>query len=153
MTTGDRFRQVGDAVDLSLTPSGLTQRGVDRSRQETRALRRKPRHSGIFQAIRALDTQLDATARRELADWIAERYRVEYGSVLLGMVAVCCLGAPFVDHRLDLIGGIIDHFAATEPMPSPYDAARMLARSPSYVFVEVHSDGTIIPVLDDGSIV
>ena len=119
--------------------------------QRSELLRRKARHSGIFQAVSALDSQLDEATRQTLARWIADQYAVEYGSILLGMVAVCYLGPPYVDHRLDLLGGIVDHFAASDPMPAPYDSARMLARSGTYAFVEVHSDGSIVPVLDDGS--
>jgi hypothetical protein len=115
-------------------------------------LQRKPRHAGIFQAIQALDAQLDEATRREVAKWIGEQYVAEYGSELLGMVAQCYLGPPYVDHRLDLFGGIIEHYAVSDPMPAPYDAARMLARSGSYAFVEVHSDGRIVPVHDDGSV-
>jgi hypothetical protein len=95
---------------------------------------------------------LDEATRHEVAKWIGEQYVAEYGSALLGMVAVCYLGPPYVDHRLDLFGGIIDHFAASEPMPAPYEAARMLARSGAYAFVEIHSDGRIVPVTDDGSV-
>lgn len=115
-------------------------------------LQRKARHSGVFQAVQALDTQLDEATRREVAKWIGEQYVTEYGSALLGMVAKCYLGPPYVDHLLDLFGGIIEHYAASDPMPAPYDAARMLARSGSYAFVEVHSDGRIVPVNDDGSV-
>lgn len=113
--------------------------------------KRRPRHTGIFQAVQSLDTQLDEATRREVARWIGEQYVTEYGSALLGMVGVCYLGPPYADHRLDLLGGIIDHFAASEPMPAPYEAARMLARSGAYAFVEVHSDGRIVPVADDGT--
>lgn len=117
-----------------------------------KALQRRPRHSGIFEAVKALDGQIDEAARQTLARWIADQYRIEYGSILLGMVAVCYLGPPYVDHRLDLLGGIVDHFAASDPMPGPYDSARMLARSGSYAFVEVHSDGSIVPVAENGTV-
>jgi hypothetical protein len=115
-------------------------------------LRRKPRHAGIFQAVQALDTELDEATRHEVARWIGEQYAAEYGSALLGLVAKCYLGPPFIDHRLDLFGAIVEHYAPSDPMPAPYDNARMLARSGAYAFVEVHSDGSIVPVHDDGSI-
>jgi len=111
----------------------------------------KKRHSGLFQAVRQLDSGLDLEARRQLARWIGDQYAVEYGSVVLGMVSVCYLGPPYVDHRLDLLGSIVEHYGPGDPMPPPFENARMLARSGSYAFVEVHSNGDIIPVLEDGS--
>ena len=45
------------------------------------------------------------------------------------------------------------HFAPAEPMPEPFGAARMLARSGGYAYVEVYGDGLILPVLDDGTVV
>jgi hypothetical protein len=115
-------------------------------------LKRKPRHAGIFKTLHALDTELDEVTRHEVARWVGEQYAAEYGSVLLGLVAKCYLGSPYVDHRLDLFGAIVEHYAPSDPMPSPYENARMLARSGAYAFVEVHSDGSIVPVHDDGSI-
>jgi hypothetical protein len=38
-------------------------------------------------------------------------------------------------------------------MPEPFSKARMLARSGGYAFVEVFSDGLILPVLEDGTVV
>lgn len=114
--------------------------------------RRRPRHSGIFEAMRALDAQVDEATRHEIAKWIGEQYAAEYGSILLGLVARCYLGPPFVDHRLDLLGSIVEHYAPSDAMPFPYDGARMMARAGSYAFVEVHSDGSYVPVADDGSV-
>lgn len=92
---------------------------------------------------------LDAAARRELTDWIADQYRQSYESVPLGFVAVCYLGPPFVDHRLDLAGSIVEHYEPHQPMPGPFDSARPLARS--CAFVEVFSGGELVAVRADGS--
>lgn len=91
-------------------------------------------------------------ARKQLAQWIGEQYSVEYGSMLLGMVARCYLGPPYVDHRLNLIGAIVEHFGPSDPMPEPFQGARMLVRSGAYAFIEVHTDGRLVPVTDDGGI-
>ena len=119
-----------------------------RSRDAGRA-----RHSGLFEAVRRLDARLDATARRELSEWIRSQYHRAYGNIPLGMVAVCYLGPPYVDHRLDLFGSILDHFPAADPMPEPFQQARMLARVGAYEFVEVYTDGRLVPVRPDGTAV
>ena len=94
---------------------------------------------------------MDSRTIEQVADWVGEQYRIEYGSILLGMVAVCHLGPPYVDHRLDLLGSIVEHYEPGQTMPMPYESARMLARTGAYAFVEVHSNGDLVPVFDDGS--
>lgn len=116
-----------------------------------RALRDRP--ADLLAAVSRLDARLDARSLRDLSDWLRETYAVQYGLVPLGLVAVCRLGPPYVDHRMSLDMVIIDHFAAADPMPEPFGAARMLARSGSYAFVEVYPGGLVLPVLDDGAVV
>ncbi|MFD9095490.1 hypothetical protein [Streptomyces collinus] len=113
----------------------------------------RPRSGRLLEAVARLDAGLDEQACRSLAEWIREQYTTEYGSVPLGFVARCHLGPPYVDHRLDLFHVILRHFAPAEPMPEPFSAARMLARSGGYAHVEVYEDGTVLPVLDDGTVV
>ena len=72
--------------------------------------------------------------------------------LLLGLFARCHLGPPYVDHRLTVVGHILEHYRPTDIVPPPFDAARTLAQSPVYEYVEVYSDGDIIPVLADGSV-
>lgn len=112
-----------------------------------------PRSPELLDAVGRLDAGLDEQACRSLADWLREQYTTAYGSVPLGYVARCHLGPPFVDHQLSLLGVIVRHFSAAEPMPQPFSAARMLARSGGYAYVEVYDDGLILPVLDDGTVV
>lgn len=114
---------------------------------------RKARHAGIFEAVRRLDAGLDAASRAQLAEWIRGEYESEFGDVPLGMLAVCYLGPPFVDHRLDLWQSIVEHYAPADPVPDPFGRARMLVRSGAYEFVEVYASGEIKPVLKDGSVV
>ncbi|MFF7747907.1 hypothetical protein ACFZCP_01390 [Streptomyces sp. NPDC007971] len=112
-----------------------------------------PRSRKLLDAVGRLDAGLDDQACRSLAEWLRDQYTTAYGSVPLGYVARCYLGPPYVDHQLSLLGVIVRHFSAAEPMPEPFSAARMLARSGGYAYVEVYDDGLILPVLDDGTVV
>ena len=114
--------------------------------------RQRPRHGGLFEAINRLDAQIDEASRRELAAWITDQYATDYGDVPLGFLARCYLGAPYVDHRLDLLQSIAEHFTPGDVVPAPFDRARALARSGSYQFVEVYASGALVPVRVDGSV-
>lgn|GEM_PF-2319920 len=117
-----------------------------------RRRRREPRPGELLQAVRNLDLTQDAAYRAELATWIEDAYTERMGGVLLGLFARCHLGPPYVDHRLTVVGHILEHYRPTDIVPPPFDAARTLAQSPVYEYVEVYSDGDIIPVLADGSV-
>lgn len=112
---------------------------------------RKPRHAGLFEAVHRLDTGLDPATRDELARWIRDQYTVEYGDIPLGFVSKCYLGPPYVDHRMDLLHDILDHFSLGQTMPEPFEGARMLARSGTYAYVEVFASGLVVPVMEDGT--
>jgi hypothetical protein len=114
---------------------------------------RKPRHAGIFEAIHRLDGKLDESSRNELSDWIRAEYEREFSDFPLGLVAVCFLGPPYVDHRMDLLRSILDHFSAADRMPEPFEQARMLARVGAYEFIEVYATGRLVPVRPDGTAV
>ena len=117
-----------------------------------RRRRREPRPGELLQAVRNLDLTQDAAYRAELTEWIENAYTERMGGVLLGLFARCHLGPPYVDHRLTVVGHILEHYRPTDIVPPPFDAARTLAQSPVYEYVEVYSDGDIIPVLADGSV-
>ncbi|MGW4427499.1 hypothetical protein [Streptomyces tendae] len=112
-----------------------------------------PRPQGLRDAVGRLDAGLDEHGRGQLAQWIGEEYRANYGEVPLGFFARCYLGPPYVDHQLNLFQVIIRHFAPSDPVPEPFSGARMLVRSGGYAFVEVYSGGLLLPVLDDGTVV
>jgi hypothetical protein len=114
---------------------------------------RKPRHAGIFEAVHRLDAGLDAAARAQLGAWIRAEYESEFGDVPLGMFALCHLGPPYIDHRLDLWQSIVEHYAPADAVPEPFAQARMLVRTGAYDFVEVYASGELRPVLKDGSVV
>lgn len=117
-----------------------------------RTAAQRSRHSGILQAVQRLDAQIDEAARRELAAWITDQYATEYGDVPLGFFARCHLGPPYVDHRIDLLRSIVEHYAPGDAVPAPFDRARMLARLGSYEFIEVYGSGTLVPVRVDGTV-
>lgn len=112
-----------------------------------------PRGEELRDAVRRLDARLDETAFRELTGGIREEYARAFGDIPVGFVAQCHLGPPYVDHRLSLLHEIIDHFSPAEPMPEPFSGARMLVRTGSYAYVEVYASGTLIPVMEDGTVV
>ncbi|MFI9239196.1 hypothetical protein [Streptomyces sp. NPDC053079] len=112
-----------------------------------------PRGQGLRDAVRRLDARLDAAAFRELTGRIRDEYADAFGDVPIGFVAQCHLGPPYVDHRLSLLHEIIDHFAPGQPMPDPFSGARMLVRTGHYAYVEVYASGTLLPVLEDGTVV
>ena len=123
---------------------------VTRSSQ-SRSGARGRRHSGLLEAAGRMDLALDAAARRALSDWIREQYQTDFGVVPIGFVATCHLGPPYADHRVDLFGSIVEHYAAHEAMPEPFESARMLARNSAYAYVEVFSSGEVVAVKNDGA--
>ncbi|WP_458246824.1 hypothetical protein [Streptomyces sp. MAI_2237] len=156
MSSGDRIRRIvippaqptvaRPASGPAITPRRGTQ--PPRSRELLRA-----RPGSLLRAVARLDAELSEDAFHEHAQWLREQYLTGYGAAPLGFVARCHLGRPYVDHLLALDGRILDHFAAREPMPPPFDAARSLARSEAYAFIEVHEGGLLLPVLADGDVV
>jgi hypothetical protein len=140
-------------VEMGLDPrAAATGREQQSSRPAQRQLR-KPRHAGIFEAVHRLDAGLDPIARARLAEWIRAEYESEFGDVPLGMFALCHLGPPYIDHRLDLWQSIVEHYAPADAVPEPFNQARMLVRTGAYDFVEVYSSGELRPVRTDGSVV
>jgi hypothetical protein len=123
------------------------------SAERTGAVRnmRKPRSAGLVAAVHRIDATIDQATRDELARWIQGEYVNEIGDMPLGFVALCGLGPPYVDHILDLGHTIVNHYASADPMPEPFERARMLVRSGAYAYAEVYLTGTVVPVLADGS--
>jgi len=93
----------------------------------------------------------DEISRREILSWLEELYAARDCGTLLGLFGMCYLGEPYVDHLMDIAGTIITHYKPSDLVPSPFDRARPLARSRAYLFIEVYSDGTVVPIRADGS--
>jgi hypothetical protein len=115
--------------------------------------RYRPRAADLREAVRRLDAGVDEAARRELTDWLREEYAVRHGDVPVGLFSRCHLGPPYVDHRLDLFGVIVDHYTPADAVPEPFGGARMLVRAGDYALIEVYESGQLLPVLDDGTVV
>ena len=117
----------------------------------TRSKRNQRRSQEILDAIAQIDVTNDPTARQQTHDWIREVYDNRQGGELLGLFSRCYLGAPFVDHRLSITGGIMEHYKADDPVPPGFGPARPLARSSAYLFIEIYTDGQVVPIRNDGS--
>ena len=144
-----RRRRVETRLDTGSSTAGKDQQLFRPAQRQVR----KPRHAGIFEAVHRLDGGLDAATRSQLASWIRAEYESEFGDVPLGMFALCHLGPPYIDHRLDLWQSIVEHYAPADRVPEPFAQARMLVRTGAYDFVEVYASGELRPVLKDGSVV
>jgi hypothetical protein len=144
-----RKRRVESSLDTGLSSSSAEQSLL---RPAQRGLR-KPRHAGIFEAIHRIDAGLDPAMRAELGKWIRDEYQNEYGDVPLGLFALCRLGPPYVDHRLDLWQSIVEHYSRADAVPPQFEEARTLVRTGAYDYVEVYAGGQTIPILKDGTAV
>ncbi|MCF6389346.1 hypothetical protein L2K20_20420 [Mycobacterium sp. MBM] len=117
------------------------------------ANRIKPRRAELLQVLTQVDASVDQVAQTQIMEWIREEYEARQGGEVIGMFAKCYLGPPFVDHKLDLFGSILQHFSPAQDPGYPYSQARGLVRSGSYAFIEIYSDGKIVPILPDGTAV
>jgi hypothetical protein len=111
----------------------------------------KPRSAELVTAVAKLDTTVDVSARQAIMDWIRQEYDARQGGALIGLFAKCYLGPPFVDHKLSLLQTILEHFAPNDDPGHPYNQARGLVRSGAYAYIEVYSDGAVVPVRPDGT--
>ena len=107
-------------------------------------LMRKPRSKKYMEAIHKLDAG-GHVHNQQLIDELLETIRNEFPEVnitgvLLGIVAVCYLGAPYEVHTIDLTGSIIRHFKRGEKLPGDLEKARTLVMMGAYDFVEVYTD-------------
>lgn len=117
-----------------------------RSRNRQRA---RPRE--LVDAVLSIDTTADPGLQQQLIDWVRERYVEREGGDLIGLMAHCYLGADYVDHRLDMSLRIAEHYTQSSPPPAPFHMARPLARSTAYAYIELYSDGSIVPIRPDGT--
>lgn len=119
-------------------------------RSYTISQRNAIRSPELLEAIARLDTQTSPSARKELLEWLRAEYVARGGGELVGLMARCYLGYPFVDHTLDMSGLIVEHYAPGDQVPPGLDVARPVAQSGAYLYVEVYSDGMVVPVRADG---
>lgn len=117
----------------------------------TKRNRQRSRSQEMIDAVLRIDTTTDPAVRQEVLDWIRECYVEREGGDLVGLMAHCFLGGDFVDHRLDMTLRIAEHFTESAPPPPPFHACRPLARSTAYAYIELYSDGSIVPIRHDGT--
>lgn len=129
-------------------PMVVTGPPVDRAQRAARSARRS---ADILESLHRLDTAPSPQAQREIIAWLDEVYASRQGGTLLGLFGHCYLGAPYVDHAFSMTGDILDHYTPDSPVPHIYQAARPFAISTAYAFIEIYSDGQIIPVRPDGT--
>lgn len=117
------------------------------------ALRKRSmrRSAELLDTISRLDTATNPATQKELADWLNAMYEERGGGPLKGLFGHCYLGAPYIDHQMDLVGNISRHFRESDVPPPMFAAARPLARSTSYLYIEVYADGQIVPIRPDGT--
>ena len=155
MVTQRRRIQTRATADLTgstaLAPATVPSQALRAPSSFERNQRRRPRSAELVQAVLNLDMTQDAAYRAELIDWIEAAYAERMGGVLLGLFARCYLGAPYVDHRLTIVGRILEHYSAGDEVPTPFDGARVLARSSAYAYIEIYSDGEVVPIAADGT--
>ena len=119
-------------------------RTVDRNRRTIRSRE-------LIEAVQSLDTTSDPATAQAVMRWINDEYESRQGGQIVGLFSRCYLGAPYVDHRLDLGGScIIEHYTRVQTPPGAFQAARALARNNAYIFIEVYDDGSVIPIREDG---
>jgi hypothetical protein len=113
---------------------------------------RRVRGAALLESVARLDATLDEATRRQLADQISAGYVNDHGGAIpLGFMAVCRLGPPYVDHRLSLLDSILEHYAPADHVPPLFADARPLVRSGAYLYVEIYSNGQLVPVRLDGT--
>lgn len=115
-----------------------------------RRQRAQPRSKQLLEAVAALDTQMSPAVRQQVMAWIDQEYADRQGGQLIGLFGRCYLGPPFVDHQVSLAGLILEHFRPEDRVPGPFGRARVLVRNLAYQFIEIYSDGEIVPIRSDG---
>lgn len=127
----------------TVAPQFLSKATIDRNRHT-------PRSQELLDAIARIDTETNALAAQEIMEWVRSQYEERGGGEILGLFSKCYLGAPFVDHVMTLTGLICEHYRWEDTVPGAYVLARNLAANPAYEYVEVYSDGALVPVRSDG---
>lgn len=115
--------------------------------------RSQTRSRELMSVLGDIDVCVDRASQAEIMRWVQAEYEARQGGTLVGLLQQCYLGPPYVDHKLDLFGDIVRHYEGGEAVESPYGQARGLVSSGAYAFVEIYSDGAMVPVRPDGTAV
>ena len=107
---------------------------------------RSPRSKEYIEAIKKLDAGGHVNNKQQL-DQLIEAITKEFPELdiineggLIGIVDICCLGAPYEVHTLSIIGSIIYHYKRGETLPDGMERARSLAMRGGFSFIEVYQN-------------
>ncbi|QXT63785.1 hypothetical protein [Tessaracoccus palaemonis] len=101
-------------------------------------------------AVTQLDTTTGPDALRAVTSYVNSIYQESDLGNPVALFARCQLGEPYLDHLMSLDGTILTHFKRSEALAPHLAAARALARSDAYAFIEVYDDGSLVPVRANG---
>lgn len=122
------------------------------SSQWERQNRNQRRDMCLLDAVKNLDSTLDSQYTEQLIEWIRKTYQEMNCGQLLALFAPCHLGYPYIDHHMTLALSIVEHYQHSDVVPVMFIEARSLVGTRRYAFVEVYSDGAIVPIAHDGSV-
>lgn len=107
-------------------------------------LLRKSRSKEYMDAIHHLDAGGHVHNKQkvdEMLQKIKEEFpEIEICDIMLGIVAICYLGAPYEVHTLNITGQIIEHYKSGQTLPGGLEKARSIAMRGGYDFIEVYVD-------------
>lgn len=107
-------------------------------------LLRKSRSKEYMDALHKLDAGGHTHNQHkvnEILDAISNEFpEVELKGILIGIVSICYLGAPYDVHSLDISGQIIEHYKVGQALPGGLEKARNIALRGGYEFIEVYVD-------------
>jgi len=148
----DRNRQKTES-EVSIKSTVDTSRSqITETTFHQRKMRRVRRSQDLIDAVKQIDIHGDHVMQREIADWVRDQYDKRGGGNIIGLFSRCYLGYPYVDHKMDLAFNIVEHYKPGDVVPPPFNAARALAASDAYAYIEVYEDGDIVPVREDGTV-
>ncbi|MFV0407825.1 MAG: hypothetical protein ACK5LN_13560 [Propioniciclava sp.] len=121
------------------------------SSRTTQRQRNRRRSTEFIVTVQKLDTATDPQSVHELMEFLDSLYQVEdLPDRPFALFGQCYLGHPYLDHVMTLEGGILEHFTNTEQIDPEYRAARGLARSGAYAYIELYRDGSVVPIRETG---
>lgn len=144
-----RRKRLGDTTRVGLSTSTPAKPTV--IDPKIAAQRRFTRPHEILEALQQLDSTADPVARKEIADWIEQVYDAYGARDLVGLFGHCYLGDGHIDHAFSPTGDIVTHYFPNDTVPTMYEAARPLARTNQYVYIEIYADGMVLPIRPDGT--
>lgn len=107
-------------------------------------LLRKTRSKEYMQAMHNLDAGGHVHNQhkvKEIIETISKEFPdLEIKAIMLGIVSICYLGAPYEVHTLDITGEIIEHYKSGQMLPGGLEKARAIAIRGGYDFIEVYVD-------------